>query len=254
MAVARLERTLYRSGSVSIVDVLAYGAEEIRVGAASLAFVRSGYFTKRGQSASIVDVNYAVLGGADECLLGGPCPHICACTIVTYEGPDRPVSAPGCPPASSRAFLAHTRLLSDACLRRGNPAPDVLRLFCEVRGDANMPCAYDHPRIVTEIRRLMNDQPFKRLSLETIGHELYMSPFSVSRLFHRETGMRLRDYALRLRLRKALSLLVHSRKNLTSVAIDMGFYDEPHFSKAFRGEFGVSPQSVRRYCTKSDFS
>jgi transcriptional regulator GlxA family with amidase domain len=40
---------------------------------------------------------------------------------------------------------------------------------------------------------------------------------------------------------------MHSRKNLTAIAIDLGFYDESHFSKSFRAEFGISPHNVRKY-------
>jgi AraC family transcriptional regulator len=107
--------------------------------------------------------------------------------------------------------------------------------------------------LVTQIRRLINDQTSTRIPLAAIAREFYVSRFMVSRVFHRETGMRLRDYALRLRLRRSLSLLLHTNISLTDVAMELGFYDEPHFSKAFRNEFGMSPQSVRKYCTRSDF-
>ena len=250
---ALLERVVYKSSSTSVADVLAYGSEEILVGAASVAFVRSGFFTERGQSA-IVDMNYVVAGGPDECLVGGVSNHICACTIVTYAGLDRPPLPPGCSPTSSRAFFLHARLLTDARLHRGDPDSEAQGLLYEMRGAVQAPHACAHSHLVNEIRRLINEQPFKRVSLESLAHRFYMSPFSVSRVFHRETGMRLRDYTVRLRLRKALNLLIHSRKSLTGVAIDLGFYDEPHFSKAFRSEFGISPQSVRKYCTRSDFS
>lgn len=251
---ARLERTIYRSRSASIVEVLTFGPEEIPVGLECVAFVRSGYFTRRGQSAGIVDVNYALIGGADECLLAGDSKHICACTVLRYTAFGAPPLRAGCAPASSHAFLMLAKLLSDASMRRGNPDVDVQGLLGQIRGEMPASYSFAHSRIVTEIRRFINDQAFRRLSLDTIGHQFYMSPFSVSRLFHRETGMRLRDYALRVRLRRALNLLMQTDKTLTSVALDFGFYDEPHFSKAFRSEFGISPHSVRKYCTRSDFS
>lgn len=243
---ARLERVVYRSDRAALVDVVTYGAEEIPLDSSSIAFVRSGYYAKRfNQVIAILDPNYAVFGSASECLLAGACKHICACTIVRYaDGID--VRAPaGCAIASSRAFLMQAQLLHE-CERRHGFEPAIFDLLREMRGDAAAaPSA--HSRLVTEIRRRLNDSPSKHLPLETLAAEFYMSPFTVSRMFHRETGMRLRDYSSRLRLRKALNLLMHSRKNLTGIAIDLGFYDESHFSKSFRAEFGISPHSVRKY-------
>jgi len=245
---ARLERLVYRSDAATITDVVACGPEEIHLDASSVTFVRSGYFARRpNQTATFVDPNYAIFGGGSECLIAGACKHICACTVIAYAGaPYSSLPKAGCALASSRAFFLHAQLLNDARLRRHIPDTAISTLLSEMRDDAAAaPCM--HSRLVTEIQRLLNESPSRRVPLETIAGELYMSPFTISRLFHRETGIRLRDYASRLRLRKALNMLVHSPKNLTSIAIDLGFYDESHFSKAFRAEFGVPPYSVRKY-------
>ncbi|HKU67655.1 MAG TPA: AraC family transcriptional regulator [Candidatus Baltobacteraceae bacterium] len=244
---ARLERVVYRSPSACVLDVIAYGAEEIALEPDSVAFVRSGYFAMRSnQTSAIVDPNYVIFAGASECLFSGACKHISACTIVRYGDGAAASSVPGCAIASPRTFFLQAQLLHDARLGRRNPEPQISKLLYEMSGDsAIVSCA--HSRLVTEIRRLLNESPSKRVSLDAIAGEFYTSPFTVSRVFHRETGMRLRDYSSRLRLRKALQLLLHSRKNLTSIAIDLGFYDESHFSKAFRAEFGVCPYSVRKY-------
>jgi AraC-like DNA-binding protein len=246
MGMARLERVVYRSNCAAVVDVVTYGAEEIALDSGSIAFVRSGYFTKRfNQVIAILDPNYAVFGSASECLLAGACRHICACTIVRFaDVPD--ICAPaGCAIASSRAFLMQAQILTE-CARRHDYEPALFDLLHETRADAAaVRCA--HSRLVTEIRRRLNDSPSRHLPLEVLAAECYTSPFTVSRVFHRETGMRLRDYSSRLRLRKALNLLMHSRKNLTAIAIDLGFYDESHFSKSFRAEFGISPHNVRKY-------
>jgi AraC-like DNA-binding protein len=151
-----------------------------------------------------------------------------------------------CAIVSARAFLLQAQILRDARASPRGAEPRVFDLLAELHG-ASALATRNQSRVVTEIRRLLNESPSRHLALEAIAREFYMSPFTVSRLFHRETGMRLRDYSSRLRLRKALHLLMNSRKTLTSIAIDLGFYDESHFSKAFRAEFGVSPHSVRKY-------
>jgi len=51
----------------------------------------------------------------------------------------------------------------------------------------------------------------------------------------------------------AHQLMLTSPLSLTAVAIDSGFYDLPHFDKAFRQRIGVSPQEYRhRYGPEGD--
>jgi AraC-like DNA-binding protein len=245
--VARLELQVYRSDCASIVDVMAYGAERIALDRSSIAFVRSGYFTERnGRSGPIVDPNYAILGGEQECLLTSGSSHINTCTIIRPAGRSLSSAPRGPLLVSSNVFLMHTRLLRDA--RSGGRSLDanVASLLCEMQAHSEPLPPDSHSQLVNNIRRLVNDSLSKRITLDALARQFYVSPFTVSRVFHRETGVRLREYVVRLRLRRALNLLLHTRKTITTIAVEFGFYDEPHFSKAFHVEFGVSPDSVRK--------
>jgi AraC-like DNA-binding protein/CheY-like chemotaxis protein len=72
-----------------------------------------------------------------------------------------------------------------------------------------------------------------------------MSRSHFSHTFHAVVGMPLRDYIRDLRLRRAHELLLTSTLPITSIAFEAGFYDLPHFDKAFRQRFGTSPQAYR---------
>jgi transcriptional regulator GlxA family with amidase domain len=63
-------------------------------------------------------------------------------------------------------------------------------------------------------------------------------------VFHREAGIPLRTYVRRLRLRNALARISTAR-DLSQVALALGFFDQPHFTKAFRAEFGIAPSEWR---------
>jgi transcriptional regulator GlxA family with amidase domain len=58
-------------------------------------------------------------------------------------------------------------------------------------------------------------------------------------------GMSLRDYVRELRLKRAHELMRSSALSLTAIATAAGFYDLPHFNKAFRHRFGMSPTQFR---------
>lgn len=54
------------------------------------------------------------------------------------------------------------------------------------------------------------------------------------------------EYLNNLRLQNALEDLLHSRKSLTSIALDNGFTNPSMFSKAFKKKYGVSPTDYKK--------
>jgi AraC-like DNA-binding protein len=112
------------------------------------------------------------------------------------------------------------------------------------------------PQNVAAIRRIrdfldehVSDVP----ALSELAVMATMSRSHFSRTFHLVVGMPLRDYVRDLRLRRAYRLLVTSKLSLTNIAVESGFYDLPHFDKAFRHRLGISPHEFRlRYTGLTD--
>ncbi len=85
------------------------------------------------------------------------------------------------------------------------------------------------------------------LTLETVAKIAAMSRSHFCRMFRAVTGKPFRDYVRDLRFARAQELLLRSNLSLTAIAVEVGFYDLPHFNKAFRKRFGISPAAfVRR--------
>jgi AraC-like DNA-binding protein len=82
-------------------------------------------------------------------------------------------------------------------------------------------------------------------SLRDLARMTQMSRSHFSRTFHSVAGMPLRGYVRELRLKRAHELLVSGKLSLTAVAVESGFYDLPHFDKAFRRRLGTSPRAFR---------
>ena len=78
-------------------------------------------------------------------------------------------------------------------------------------------------------------------TLEMLGQEVGCSPFYLSRIFSRETGLTIPQYLRNIRMERAAELLRSGRYNVTEAAIEVGYSSLSHFSKAFCETIGCCP-------------
>ena len=83
-------------------------------------------------------------------------------------------------------------------------------------------------------------------ALDELARVASMSRSHFSHTFHNVFGMPLRAYLRSRRLEHAHRLLLKTQNSLTAIAAETGFFDLPHFDKAFRQRLGVTPQEFRR--------
>jgi AraC-like DNA-binding protein len=100
---------------------------------------------------------------------------------------------------------------------------------------------------VARVLAFLAEHVGQTVSLEELARVAAMSRSHLSRTFHDAVGIPLRAYVRHLRLERAQQILARSpRVSLTEVALEAGFYDLPHFDKAFRERYGVSPSEFLR--------
>ncbi|MGH9368169.1 MAG: helix-turn-helix transcriptional regulator [Thermoanaerobaculia bacterium] len=88
------------------------------------------------------------------------------------------------------------------------------------------------------------------LTLSQLAGALGVSPFHLSRGFREATGSTLHAYRNALRLAAALEEVCDPRRNLTAIALDLGYSSHSHFTAAFRRQFGIAPSQARHLlCT-----
>jgi AraC family transcriptional regulator len=91
----------------------------------------------------------------------------------------------------------------------------------------------------------------RNLPLSRIAAEVGCSPFHLARSFKETMGMTLHQHRLLLRLHASLALLRDTDRDLSTIALDLGFGDHSHFTMTFRRRFGVTPS---RYRARATFS
>lgn len=87
----------------------------------------------------------------------------------------------------------------------------------------------------------------EELSLLALAEQAHVSPFHFARQFRATVGLPPHQFVLRQRVQKSLRLIKTGRLPLAQIAVEAGFHDQAHFTRAFRRIMGVTPGS---YCPR----
>lgn len=75
----------------------------------------------------------------------------------------------------------------------------------------------------------------------------FVSRSNLYRLFMARFGISPKQYLIKLRLGKALGLLVEGELSVKEIAAVCGFADDKYFSRAFKAKYGHPPSHLRRH-------
>ena len=85
----------------------------------------------------------------------------------------------------------------------------------------------------------------RRITLEEIAGEVYLSKSYLSSIFKQETGMSITDYINQARVNHSKKLLTTTAMPLIDIANECCFGDQSYFSRVFKKYQGVSPKKYR---------
>jgi AraC-like DNA-binding protein len=207
----------------------------------SLIIVRSGMLDVHfPYSALVVDPIHAF--GTGDRPLAAQTHGVCELAVFSYARPGAQVRRWAVPGA---AFFEQ---LMPCFEQAAHEAPYTKRVVEFIEGvlAENVPFSYAglSPK-VHKMQARLNACLDRPLNLSELAAHSGLGTFAASRLFHEATGMTLRSYARRVRLRNAIARM-RTDRNLTRIAQDFGFCDLAHFSKAFKADFGFSPSVFRK--------
>ncbi len=101
-------------------------------------------------------------------------------------------------------------------------------------------------RRLHQARDFMRSQLANPLALPDVARAACLSPFHFHRSFRTFFGETPHHHVVRLRLDRAADRLRRSSVPVTDIALDVGFENPAHFSRAFKGRFRCTPQEYRR--------
>ena len=118
---------------------------------------------------------------------------------------------------------------------------EVLALVARAPG----PRRRDFPEWVRRAHELVAARLDGPVSLAAIAREVGVHPATLARGFRRAYGCSLGEMQRRVRLEFAAAQLVTTPRPLADIAQQAGFFDQSHFTNAFRRAMGCSPLRYR---------
>lgn len=162
----------------------------------------------------------------------------------------RAAIAGGLPPAEAYR-------LSDFYIQRCDGCRDITQVLeCRNRAVAGMArrvrMRQSHGRsgYIERCRDYIENHYREKIRLTELSAALGISGSYLSRLFYRETGVKLQDYIVQVRLEHAASLLRYSDESIAGIAEYVNFPSQSYMGRVFRERMHMSPKRYRE-CSRT---
>jgi len=80
---------------------------------------------------------------------------------------------------------------------------------------------------------------------EEVADNIKISPFYLSKIFKKYTGVNFIDYLTKLKIEKAKELLEYTDMPVINIAIELSFNEPNYFARVFRKTAGMTPSKYR---------
>ena len=160
--------------------------------------------------------------------------------------------------ADASTYLEHRRLFSDASATADIDGLDVEERVVALL-DRVLTLAYNGrahgargPRLPSAreladaAKAWIGPRVSQRLTLASIARAVDCSVFHLCRSFRHATGLTLHAYRDEVRLRLGLERLEHGERDLSRLALDLGYSSHSHFTAAFHRSFDIPPSAARK--------
>lgn len=121
----------------------------------------------------------------------------------------------------------------------------ALELLAELSRDAGPLTAPHRPKWLLQADEFIRESYTRRVSVGEIAGTVGVEPATLARGYRKAFACTIGDRIRRLRVDHAARALVETRQPLSLVALNAGFYDQPHFTNVFRRYMGVTPAEYR---------
>lgn len=81
-----------------------------------------------------------------------------------------------------------------------------------------------------------------KISVKELANQVYYSERHLNRIFGDTIGINVKSFTRLVRVNKAIRMMKNPSFNMTQIAAQTGFYDQPHFNHEFKAVCNITPQ------------
>ena len=231
-----IDRFLHKKGNF-LVKERPYAALSFRVsGTGSFQIGGKSFFTQPGDILFIpADVPYEVEYSVSESIVAN-------LQFCNYAEPEL-----FCLKNQGELSLQFLQLLSDwQASRSHNQAKSTLYAILE-KIDREQKISAEDSAFAICLQYIEENFCDPALDISRVCEKGFISPSSLQRAFLQRFGISPKQYIIKLRMNKALQLLIENHLCVKEISFACGFSDEKYFSRAFREKYGYPPSQLRNH-------
>jgi AraC family transcriptional regulator len=148
--------------------------------------------------------------------------------------------------SNTDAVLVATRIRRELALPDAFTPLAVEGLALEltaIAGRSRAPAPAD--RWAEQAHSLLRERFREAVTPREIAREIGVHPAHLARVFRTRYGESLGEHIRRLRIQWAAEQMIIAKVPLAILAVEAGFCDQSHFTRAFRRHYGVTPARFR---------
>ncbi|WP_377716683.1 AraC family transcriptional regulator [Pseudofulvibacter geojedonensis] len=101
------------------------------------------------------------------------------------------------------------------------------------------------PNWVPTLKEIIEDRWDEFIPLDELALNLNVHPVTISKYFKKYYNCSLGDYMRKIKVQKAIDLLLHTKMPITEIAYACGFSDNSHMTRIFKLYVGFIPKEIR---------
>lgn len=117
---------------------------------------------------------------------------------------------------------------------------------CTVSTDDKKHISDKSHRVILEAVKYINENYFKKLSLELLSDHFGYSKYHFARMFKKYTGKTVTEHINILRCEKAAVMLASTNSTIAGISCECGFDGQSYFTEIFRKNYGITPSEYRK--------
>lgn len=150
--------------------------------------------------------------------------------------------------------------ISDFYIQKSDGCSDIAQII-KYRDNAVSELAYQVEKLQTRrsssyverCKDYINKNYKKKIYLSDMAEQLNISETYLSRLFKKETGRRIQDFIVDVRLERAANLLKYSEQSISHIAEYVNFPSQSYMGKVFKEKYAVTPKQYREKYKPTEF-